>query len=86
MLIKQQRKYRDGTTWLRWVETSTDRDPTSLELAARLPAGWNCASCRSQDAEWKPATSDAPIPKVDIIYECTACGLVTYQGRLPAER
>lgn len=86
MLIKQRRTYRDGTTWLRWVETASDRDPATLERAARLPAGWNCASCRPEDQDWEGATAETPVPKVDLIYECTACGGVTYQGRLATAR
>lgn len=83
MLIKQKRTYRDGTTWLRWVETPTrERDGKTLERAARLPAGWNCATCRPNDREWSEASSEIPIPRVDLIYECMACGCSTYQGRL----
>ena len=85
MIVMQRRTYHDGTTWLRWLE-ATDESPHSELSNPRLTATENCAGCHPEDPHWSDAPTAADLPKVDLIYDCTACGRTTFQGRLANDR
>jgi len=81
VIVMQVRTYRDGTTWLRWLEP-IEESPRPSDWITRATASENCAACRPGDAKWVDAPNTADLPKVDLIYDCTACGRTTFQGRL----
>jgi hypothetical protein len=84
-MLRQMRTYRDGTTWVRWVD-GIDPGSEIQRRISRLPAGWNCAACSSNDPSWAEAPENTPLPRIDLIYDCNACGRTTYQGRVAAVR
>ena len=84
-MLRQTRTYRDGTTWLRWVD-GIDREMEAGRRTPRMAAGWNCAACSPNDPSWAEAPGNTPLPRIDLIYDCGTCGRTTYQGRLAAAR
>jgi hypothetical protein len=81
MIVMQVRTYGDGTTWLRWLEP-IEESPLPSGSTTRVTASENCAACHPRDPEWADAPTAAQLPKVDLIYDCEACGRTTFQGRL----
>ena len=81
MIVMQRRTYHDGTTWLRWLE-ATEESPRSNGSIPHLTATDNCAACNPEDPHWTDVPTAALLPKIDLIYDCAACGRTTFQGRL----
>jgi hypothetical protein len=83
VIVMQTRTFRDGTVWLRWLEETDHARPVAHDVP-RSSAPRNCAFCCADELHWSRVRDAIDLPKVDLIYECEACGRTTYQGRLAA--